>query len=61
VLLAMLICSDEACAEEVELVVRELDDTERAACDCGCTRVLVGVAEWSAPTAVRVPLLALAA
>jgi hypothetical protein len=60
VLLATLICSDEACAEEAEVVVRELDDADLAACECGCTRVLVGVAEWS-PAALPAPVLALAA
>jgi hypothetical protein len=45
--LATLICSDQACAEEVEVVVsHELDVLERSACACGCTHVLLAVCEW---------------
>jgi hypothetical protein len=57
--LATLICSDEHCAEAVELVVsHELDALDAAACPCGCTLVLLAVSEWErAPR----PALALAA
>jgi hypothetical protein len=45
--LATLICSDESCAEEVELVVsHELDALDGAACPCGCTLVLLAVSQW---------------
>ena len=57
--LATLICSDERCAEEVELVVsHELDALDAAACSCGCTLVLLAVSGWE--RAAR-PALALAA
>jgi hypothetical protein len=47
VLLATLICSDEACAAEVELVVDDLTVLDVAACDCGCTQVVLALAAWS--------------
>lgn len=46
-LLATLICSDEACAAEVELVVDDLTVLDVAACDCGCTTVVLALAAWS--------------
>jgi hypothetical protein len=46
VLLATLICSDEDCAAELELVVDDLDAVEAEACACGCTLVLLAVSEW---------------
>jgi hypothetical protein len=49
--LATLICSDESCAEEVELTVGHLVELDAAACDCGCTLVLLAVDEW-APAAL---------
>jgi hypothetical protein len=60
VLLATLICSDEACAAEAELPVFRLDQLDGAACECGCTLVLLAVAEWT-PAEVRRPALALVA
>ena len=59
-LIASLICSDEACAEELEAVVEDLDDLEAAACACGCTLVLLAVASWE-PALARVPAPVLAA
>jgi len=53
-LLANLICSDEACAAESVALVLELADLDRAACGCGCTCVLTGVAEWE-PAEVAEP------
>jgi hypothetical protein len=45
--LATLICSDEACAEEAEVVVsHELDVLDASACACGCTHVLLAVSAW---------------
>ena len=45
--LATLICSDDACAEEVDVVVsHELDVLDGSACACGCTYVLLAVSEW---------------
>jgi hypothetical protein len=59
VLLATLICSDEACAAEAEVPVFRLDELDDAACECGCTFVLLAVAEWT-PARVPVPALLLA-
>lgn len=51
--LATLICSDEDCAEEVERVVGHLVELDAAACDCGCTLVVLAISEWSpAPLAI---------
>ena len=51
--LASCICSDENCAEEVEVVVsHELAALDGAACACGCTLVLLAVSGWERP-AVR--------
>jgi hypothetical protein len=47
VLLATLICSDEACAAEAEIVLDDLTALEAAACDCGCTMVLLALDAWS--------------
>jgi hypothetical protein len=50
VLIATLICSDEACAEELDLVADDLDALDAldvAACDCGCTLVVLSVSDWS--------------
>jgi hypothetical protein len=59
--LASCICSDENCAEEVEVVVsHELAALDGAACACGCTLVPLAVSAWDRP-AVRKPALALAA
>ena len=54
VFIATLICSDERCAEELELVTGDLDELEVAACDCGCTLVALAVADWE-----PAPMLAL--
>jgi hypothetical protein len=47
VLIATLICSDEACAEELDLVADDLDALDAAICDCGCTLVMLSVSDWS--------------
>jgi hypothetical protein len=45
--LTTLICSDEACGEEVEAVVsHSLDALDGSACACGCTLVLLDVSDW---------------
>jgi hypothetical protein len=46
VFIATLICSDERCAEELERVGDDLGALADGACDCGCTLVLLAVAEW---------------
>jgi ethanolamine utilization microcompartment shell protein EutL len=59
--LATLICSDEACAEEVEVVVSHaLDALDASACACGCTHVLLAVSGWERAE-VRAPAPALVA
>lgn len=45
--LATLICSDESCAEQVELAVGHLVELDAAMCDCGCTLVLLALDEWT--------------
>ena len=58
-----LICSDEACAEEADAVVRDPGELERLACACGCTLQALEVDVWvaAAPVARREPLVLLAA
>jgi hypothetical protein len=48
VFIAALLCSDEACAEELDLVVDDLARLDAAACACGCTLVVLSVSDWSA-------------
>jgi hypothetical protein len=42
---ASLICTDEACAEEVEAYGMRLEELEAIACECGCALQLVAVSE----------------
>jgi hypothetical protein len=42
---ALLICSDEACAEEVEAYGMRLEELEAIACECGCALQLISVSE----------------
>ena len=48
-LLATIVCSDPACAEEMESVVETLDELDVLACECGHGFVLVAVAEYDGP------------
>lgn len=41
-----IVCS--SCAEESELVVENLDDVEREACECGYSFVVLSVAAFEA-------------
>ena len=41
-----IVCSD--CAEESEVVVENLDDVEREACECGYSYVVLSVAAFEA-------------
>ena len=59
--LATLICSDEACAEELNAVVDDLDALERLACDCGCTFQVLAIDEWEAAAPAVAVVLAVAA
>lgn len=45
--IATLICSDEACAAELDLVADDLAALDAAVCDCDCTLVVLSVSEWS--------------
>lgn len=56
-LIAQLICSDEDCAAETDVVVPNLTALDVAACDCGCTLVVLSVSDWS-PAEMRVLALA---
>ncbi|HEX2466994.1 MAG TPA: hypothetical protein VHJ54_02205 [Solirubrobacterales bacterium] len=40
-----LICSDNECTEELELVVSDLNEAERVGCTCGHAFILVSVSE----------------
>lgn len=40
-----LVCSDDECAQEIELLVADLDEVDRIACECGCAFVTLSVAE----------------
>lgn len=42
-LLARLICSDDACAELLEVPVDALEALDALACECGCTWELLAV------------------
>ena len=54
-LYAVLICTDEACAEEFE-AWGELEDFDHLVCDgCGCTLQAISFAEVSTATIVAFP------
>jgi hypothetical protein len=42
---ALLICSDEACAEELEAYGMRLEELEALACECGCAMQVIAVSE----------------
>ena len=42
---ALLVCSDEACPEEVEAYAMRLEELEALACECGCALQLIAVSE----------------
>jgi hypothetical protein len=44
-LCAILICSDPACAEELEALGHGPGDFDSLACDCGCTLQAIGFFE----------------
>jgi hypothetical protein len=46
-LIAGLICSDEDCAAEVDVLALHADDLAAAACACGCTLVVLSLSEWT--------------
>jgi hypothetical protein len=40
-----LICSDDDCDDELELVVADLDEADRVGCVCGHSYLLLSVSE----------------
>ena len=42
---ALLICTDESCAEELEAYGTRLEELEALACECGCVLQLMAVSE----------------
>jgi hypothetical protein len=58
---ALLICSDEACAEELEAYGTGLEELEAMACECGCALQLLAVSGIEFERAARPVPLALAA
>jgi hypothetical protein len=46
-LIAELLCSDEGCAELAERIVGHEAELDFAACDCGCTYVVLSVSAWT--------------
>jgi hypothetical protein len=42
---ALMICSDETCAEELEAYGMRLEELEAMACECGCALQLIAVSE----------------
>jgi hypothetical protein len=46
-LIAELICSDEDCAALTERIVGHEVELDFAACDCGCTFVVLSVSAWT--------------
>lgn len=49
---AVMLCSDSACAERIESV-GTLPELESLACDCGCGLLVLG---WAAPLAHGSPV-----
>ncbi len=41
---ALLICSDQACSEEIEAYGMRLEELEAIACECGCALQVIA---WS--------------
>jgi hypothetical protein len=44
--LIQIVCSDDACAEEWEVVVTDLDELDLVACECGCSAITLRVANF---------------
>jgi len=56
VLVARLICSDPACAEELTAEAATLRELEVLACDCGCALEIIGWPDVAEPEAEVVVL-----
>jgi hypothetical protein len=46
---ALLICTDESCAEEIEAYGTRLEELEALACECGCALQLIAVSDVEFP------------
>jgi hypothetical protein len=58
---ALLICTDETCAEEIEAYGTRLEELEALACECGCALQLIAVSDVEFLRARTPELLDLAA
>jgi hypothetical protein len=54
---ARLVCSDAACAEEIDVETATLAELEALVCDCGCALAVVGWADVAAESLAQVVLL----
>jgi hypothetical protein len=61
ILHALLICTDEACAEEIEAYGTRLEEVEALACECGCAMQIIAVSEVRFERAAAPVVLTLAA
>ena len=55
--IARLVCSDEACAEEVTLEAATLAELEALICDCGCALEVIGWPDVAAEPLAEVIML----
>jgi hypothetical protein len=46
VYVALLICSDTACAQEAAAEARTIRELESLICDCGCALAIIGWPDW---------------
>jgi hypothetical protein len=44
-LIARMLCSDPECAEEVEILVEQVDELDRVWCECGYGLVVTGISQ----------------
>jgi pyruvate/oxaloacetate carboxyltransferase len=44
-LVARMLCSDPECAEELEILVEEIDELDRVCCECGYGLVVTAVSQ----------------
>jgi hypothetical protein len=40
-----MLCSDPQCAEEVEILVEQVDELDRAGCECGYGLVVTAISQ----------------
>jgi hypothetical protein len=58
---ARLVCSDQACPEELDVYAADLEELESLGCDCGCAMQVVGWADAVEDDEAYAVVLALAA